>query len=207
MPKDIKVELGSYRRIDIEVAVFLSPNSNGFITSRFNGDELKEVFEGKHHLWIEILNRSFEDNIVVKKKQAFWFSCNWTRKFKISLCAGNEEKKIKQKKRWTARYGRKRQLGGFLSRYDFAYAGRDLVNQAGKVAPGIIKAATKDINHTAEQRLNQLISQGGEEVERVLPNVLRGAIEDIYQTPFRLLGNFGKTVSINWNEKYWNNKL
>ena len=85
----------------------------------------------------------------------------------------------------------KRQLGGFLSRYDFAYGGRDLVNQVGKVAPGIIKATTKDINHIAEQRLNQLISQGGEEVERVFPNVLRGAIEDIQQTPFRLLENFG----------------
>ena len=55
----------------------------------------------------------------------------------------------------------------------------------------------KDINHTAEQRLNQLISQGGEKVERVLANVLRGAIEDIYQTPFRLLGNFGKIISVN----------
>ena len=29
-------------------------------------------------------------------------------------------------------------------------------------------------------------------MERVLPKILRGAIDDIYQTPFRLLGNFGK---------------
>ena len=27
------------------------------------------------------------------------------------------------------------QTGGFLNRYDFAYAGRDIVNQAAKVAP------------------------------------------------------------------------
>ena len=40
--------------------------------------------------------------------------------------------------------GRKRQRGGFLNRYDFAYADRDTVNQAAKVAPGIIKAAADD---------------------------------------------------------------
>ena len=45
-PRHIKVELASYRRIDTEVVAFLPPNSSGFITSRFNRDKLKEVFEG-----------------------------------------------------------------------------------------------------------------------------------------------------------------
>ena len=87
---------------------------------------------------------------------------------------------------------RKRQLGGFLKRYNFAYAGRDTVNQAAKVAPGVIKVATNNINEIAKDRINQIISQGSKEVERVLPKILRGAIEGLYQTPFRLLGNFGK---------------
>lgn len=78
-----------------------------------------------------------------------------------------------------------------MSRYDFAYASRDTVNQAAKVAPGVIKTATND-NNIAKQRIEQIISQGGKEVERVLPKTLRGAIEDIYQTPFHLLENFGK---------------
>ena len=78
-----------------------------------------------------------------------------------------------------------------MRRYDFAYASRDTVNQAAKVAPGVIKAATND-NNIAKQRIDQIISQGGNEVEFVLPKTLRGAIEDIYQTPFRLLENFGK---------------
>ena len=56
----------------------------------------------------------------------------------------------------------------------------------------MIKAATNDINEIAKDRINQIISQGGKEVERVLPKILRGAIEDVYQTLFRLLGNFGK---------------
>ena len=67
--------------------------------------------------------------------------------------------------------GRLRQLGGFLNCYDFAYAGRDTVNQAAKVAPGIIKAAAND-NKVAEQMINQIISKGGAEVERVLPKIL-----------------------------------
>ena len=56
----------------------------------------------------------------------------------------------------------------------------------------MIKAATNDSNDIAKDRINQIIAQGGKEVERVLPKILRGAIEDVYQTPFRLLGNFGK---------------
>ena len=33
---------------------------------------------------------------------------------------------------------KRRQTGGFLSRYDFAYAGRDVVNQVGKVSPALL---------------------------------------------------------------------
>ena len=62
----------------------------------------------------------------------------------------------------------------------------------GKVAPGIRKNATKEINNVAQQIINQIINQGGKEVERVLPKILEGAIEDVYQKPFKLLGNFRK---------------
>ena len=65
-------------------------------------------------------------------------------------------------------------------------------NQVEKISPGIIKNATKEINDVAQQRINQIISQGGKEVETVLPKIIRGVIEDVYQTSFRLLGNFGK---------------
>ena len=68
-----------------------------------------------------------------------------------------------------------------MNRYDFAYAGRDVVNQAAKVAPVVIKSASNEINNVAKQRIDQIISQDGKEIECV-----------VYQTPFRLLGNFGK---------------
>ena len=86
----------------------------------------------------------------------------------------------------------KRQTGGFLNRYDFAYAGRDVVNQVGKVAPSIINKATSDINKIAQERIDQAIKSGGAEVETIAPKIIRGATEQVYKTPFRLLGNLGR---------------
>ena len=86
----------------------------------------------------------------------------------------------------------RRQTGRFLNRYDFAYAGRDTVNQVGKIAPGSINKATSDINKIAEQRIDQVIKTGGAEIKRVAPKVIRGAIEEVYKAPFGLLGNLGE---------------
>ena len=56
----------------------------------------------------------------------------------------------------------------------------------------MIKNAGKKINNIAKERINQIITQGEKEVDRVLPKILRSAIEDVYQARFRMLGNFGK---------------
>ena len=84
---------------------------------------------------------------------------------------------------------RRKQTGVFLSRYDFAYAGRDTVNQVGKIALNIIKNATSQIDKIAKDRIDQAIRTGGSEIERIAPKIIRGAIEDVYKTPFRLLEN------------------
>ena len=84
------------------------------------------------------------------------------------------------------------QTGGFLSKYDFAYTGRDVVNQARKVAPKIISQATGEINKIAHKRIDQVVRSGGAEIERVAPKIIRDAIEEVYKTPFRLLGNLGE---------------
>ena len=101
---------------------------------------------------------------------------------------GRSARKNTSKKRKTSRH----QTGGFLNRYDFAYAGRDVVNQAGKVAPKLINQATGEINKIAQQRIDQVIRSGGSEIERVAPKIIKGAIEEVYKIPFRLLGNLGK---------------
>ena len=90
------------------------------------------------------------------------------------------------------KYQKITQSSDFLNRYDFTYAGTDTVYQVGKIVTGLTKKASKEINNVAQQAMNQIISQGWKEVETVLPKILRGAIIDLYQTPFRQLGNFGK---------------
>ena len=103
------------------------------------------------------------------------------------------------------RSGKKRkQTGGFLNRYDFAYAGRDVVNQVGKIAPEIISKATSDINKIAKDRIDQVIRNGGAEVERIAPKIIRGAIEEVYKTPFRLLGDIGKKQFSKIKKKIFN---
>ena len=110
---------------------------------------------------------------------------------------------------------RRRQTGGFLSRYDFAYAGRDSVNQAARhinkiaprfinqtvnrvgeqtmrVAPRLINQASHRLDSIAQRRIRQAIIQGGHTVEQIAPKIITGAIEDFYKTPFILLGRFGK---------------
>ena len=85
-----------------------------------------------------------------------------------------------RKKRTARRKYRKRtQKGGFLNRYNLTYAGRDTINQVGKIAPDIIKNASNQINNVAQQRINQITSQGGKEMERVLLKFFRGAIESV----------------------------
>ena len=105
---------------------------------------------------------------------------------------GRSAWKNSSKRKNISRWGNFRQTGGFLNRYDFAYAGRDTVNQVGKVAPKIITKATGEINRITEQRINQIIRSGSSEIERVAPKIIRGAIEEVYKIPFRLLGNLGK---------------
>lgn len=136
---------------------------------------------------MEILNKSYKVTLEIKKDSVLGVVLVEPE----HLTFKHESKKRHQKHRDTSRKWKK-QRGSFLNRYAFAFAGRDTVNQVTKVAPEVIKAATNDINKVAEQRINQITSKEVPEMERVLPKILRGAIEDVYQTPFRLLGKFGK---------------
>ena len=99
---------------------------------------------------------------------------------------GRSSGKTISKRKKTSR----RQTGGFLNRYDFSCAGKDIVNQAAKVTLKLISQATGKINKIAQQRIDQVLRSGGAEIERVAPKITRGAIEKVYKTPFRLLGEF-----------------
>ena len=92
---------------------------------------------------------------------------------------------------------KQRQKDGFLKKYDFAYAGRDVVNQAyknlDKTAPALIQNLKGELNDVLQQRTLQFITEGCTQLKEIGPQLLKGAIEDAYKTPFRLLGNFGKS--------------
>ena len=62
-----------------------------------------------------------------------------------------------------------------------------MVNQAGKVAPKLTSQATGEINKIAQQRIDQVVRSGGAEIERVAPKIIRGAIEEVYKTPYDYL--------------------
>ena len=56
----------------------------------------------------------------------------------------------------------------------------------------MITQATGEINKIAQDRIDQIVRSGGAEIERVTPKIIKGAIEEVYKTPFRLLGDLGK---------------
>ena len=77
-----------------------------------------------------------------------------------------------------------------------AYAGRDTVNQAIKgldsLAPKLIGQSLKEIDKIVETRTRQIINDDRQQIQKVVPKIIRGAIEDVYKTPFRLRGHLGK---------------
>ena len=104
--------------------------------------------------------------------------------------------KIKKYGEYNRCRAKRQQRGGFLNRYDFAYTGRDTVNQALKnlnnTAPKLINQTSKEVDKIEEARIRQVINDGGQQIQNIAPQIIRGAIKDIYRTPFRLLGKFGK---------------
>ena len=72
-PHKTKIELATCIKIDTEATGMLPRESKGFVTSKFRSDKINELFNGKHRLWVEILNKSFENYIKIKKGQPLGF--------------------------------------------------------------------------------------------------------------------------------------
>ena len=66
------------------------------------------------------------------------------------------------------------------------------MNRLDADAPKLIKQTSDETNRLAQARIQQLLHEGGQKIEKIAPKIIRGAIEDVYKTPFRLLGNFGR---------------
>lgn len=101
------------------------------------------------------LNRSLSENIVIQKNKPFGFfviepGTNINIKYEMTVAKNRTKTTLIRKKYQKGRT----QSGGFLNRYDFAYVGRDVVNQLGKVTPGVIKSASSEINNVAQRMLS-----------------------------------------------------
>lgn len=71
--KKVKIEPSTCLNIDTEIILSLPEKSNGFVASIFSGDEVNELRQKKQHLQIEILNKSFEDTIEIKRHSPLGF--------------------------------------------------------------------------------------------------------------------------------------
>ena len=71
--KKVKIEPSTCLNIDTEIILSLPEKSNGFVTSIFRGDEVNELRQKKQRLQIEILNKSFEDTIEIKRHSPLGF--------------------------------------------------------------------------------------------------------------------------------------
>ena len=60
------------------------------------------------------------------------------------------------------------------------------------LAPKLINQTSKEVDKTAEARIRQIINDRRQQIQKVAPQIIRGAIKGVYKTPFRLLGNFSK---------------
>ena len=78
---------------------------------------------------------------------------------------------------------RKKRRGSFLSRYNFTQTGRDTINTAlntiKRTDPSLIENTKKKISKATEKGIAQIIGQGGKELGRVTPVILKKAIEQV----------------------------
>ena len=204
-PKKEIIKKADTISIDTEISIKLPENSSAFLVTKFEDQEIIKVNgPAKKRLWITLLNESYLNSYQIKKGDEIGYLIIEPTTIKIDY---ETNQKIIQKtkfpinylpknwsKKWKDYFQKKktRQTGGFLNRYEFVYAGRDIVNQVGKIAPKIITKPTSDINKIAKDRIDQTVRTGGAEIERIAPKIIKGAIEEVYKTPFRLLGNLGK---------------
>ena len=76
----------------------LPRNSKGFITSIFQGDEVNDFCSDKQRLWIEILSKSFEETVEIKRNQSLGFFVIEPENLNFKYETVHKKQKIIQKK-------------------------------------------------------------------------------------------------------------
>ena len=100
-PRNIKVEPTEFQWTDSGILTFIPENARGFVTSKFSEDEINEIWNRNQHLWVDILNKSCELPIEIKKGCVLGFFVAEPGHLKFQYETTTQIKKAKKKKQTT----------------------------------------------------------------------------------------------------------
>ena len=72
-PRTVTAELATCIKIDTNITLILPKKAKAFVTSKFRGEEIFEMREETQRLWIEILNKSYIEDIKISKNNILGF--------------------------------------------------------------------------------------------------------------------------------------
>ena len=76
------------------------------------------------------------------------------------------------------------------------------MSKAKTVAPELVDTASRELDMVAARRIDQIAQRSEETIQKIAPGIIKGAIEELYKAPFRLLGQFGHKKITNLDQKY-----
>ena len=191
-PRKETIKTADTLTVDTELLIKLPENTTVCLITKFEGQEIQKIIgPAKKRLWITLLNESYFESYIIEKGSVLEYLVIELEDIKVYYATKKKTpgqrqspqiiiypKTGKSLGRSTLKRKRSRlHTGGFLNKYNFAYTGRDIVNQVGKVAPKMITQATAEINKIAQERIDQVVWSGEAEIERVAPKIIKGAIE------------------------------
>ena len=65
------------------------------------------------------------------------------------------------------------------------------MTQLNAIAPKLVKQTKNQVD-----QIQQIINQSRQQVEKIAPKIIKGAIDEVYKTLFRLLSKFGKNSCV-----------
>ena len=69
---------------------------------------------------------------------------------------------------------------------------KDVMDKLIYHAPKLIEKASNKIDQFVKWRIDQIMSEGDQNIEIIQSKIIRNTIEHIYQTLFKMLGKFGE---------------
>ena len=121
-----------YQKNDSGVLIALQDKIKGYYWL-LDGD-IADLNTGENRLHFGFLNQTFTLSFTLEKGKTIGF----VRQFSDSEIKLNMPRKTSKRKSRRP-YSKGRHRDSFLNRYDLDYVGGDVVNQLGKIAPGVIK--------------------------------------------------------------------